>query len=526
MARLGIDFGTTNTVAAVHDRGVISVVLHEALTAVGTVVQEVFPSSMLVDRSSGQRWFGVDAERRQEQAGGASTLTFVCSLKRQLRDYAEGRALDETAGGNGGPSLEIAGLLTGFLEALGASIRTALALPDSEPLETVITWPANANGAQRYATRKAFTAAGFDVRGSLNEPTASAIELADGLLAAPGRRARPSAVAVFDLGGGTFDASLVCIDGHDFRVLSSAGIEHLGGDDFDAVLLDLLLEKLGADPAESAPVTRHALRRHARAQKESISTGAIRSLYLNPMDFGLAGRPVSVPVAAFTERLRPMLAPAIETLGEVVATAAASRPALEDGPELTIYLVGGSARLPLVAEMVREAFPRSRVMLSDKPFRSVAMGAAISGTERITFRDVFARHFGLIRLADHGQSEHFDTIFPAGTRVPRRGEPPLEKVTWYRPAHNIGHLRYFECTAIGADGMPAGAVRAWSDIVFPYEPDEPLSAPRRPEEIAPRDPDQQAQVCEVYRCDHDGVITVELRRPVCDDARHYEICCD
>ena len=81
--------------------------------------------------------------------------------------------------------------------------------------------------------------------------------------------------------------------------------------------------------------------------------------------------------------------------------------------------------MPLVAEMVSDAFPGNRVVLTDKPFRSIAMGAAICAMDRVTYREVFARHFGIIRLRDHGQAETFDTIFPAGTPIPRTGEPPL-----------------------------------------------------------------------------------------------------
>ena len=72
MARLGVDFGTTNTVAAVYDRGVLSVVQHQADTAVGTVVQDVFPSAILIDRDSDERWFGLEAERRFNQMGAGA----------------------------------------------------------------------------------------------------------------------------------------------------------------------------------------------------------------------------------------------------------------------------------------------------------------------------------------------------------------------------------------------------------------------------------------------------------------------
>lgn len=526
MARLGIDFGTTNTLAVVHDRGIFSIVNHQASTGAGTIVQDAFPSAILIDGKSGERWYGVEADRRFAQLGPLCDGIYLPSLKRHLRDYVAGQRLVSVAGREGDTDgLDVAELLTGFLSALAGSIRHSQGLADDEPLETVITWPANANGAQRHVTRSCFRAAGFQVLDTLNEPTASAIELADCLTAGRSRRAvtEPMAVAVFDLGGGTFDASVVWVEGQSFRVLASAGIESLGGDDLDQVLLNMFLDRLGGSPETVSPLTRHALLRQARSQKESISTGAVRSLFLNPMDFGLKGRPVSLPVDAYYERIRPRLAPAVVLLGEVIESAAKRQPKVAEAGRLTVYLVGGSSKLPLVAEMVSAAFPDSRVVLTDKPFRSVAMGAAICAMDRVSYRDVFARHFGLLRLRDHGRVETFDTIFPAGTPIPRRGEPPLEKVACYRPAHNVGHLRYLECTGIGPDGLPAEGVRTWSDILFPYDPAQSLTTELAPTEIETTDRFSNEPVCEVYRCDHDGVITVELRRPASRDARCYEI---
>lgn len=534
MARLGIDFGTTNTVVAIHERGLFSIVHHKMKTRAGIVIQEVFPSAILLEKTSGRRWFGLEADRRFSQLGSAVDYEFVPSLKRQLRHYAEGRKLlpQDQSADDASPlraasesCVDLKELLTGFLCELAESIRQTCSFKPDEPVETVITWPANANGAQRHITRTAFREAGFQVIDTLNEPTASAIELADCLTAGRSKKTgdEPAAVAVFDLGGGTFDASVVWIDGQDFHVLASTGIEDLGGDDFDHVLLQMFLDELDLSLGAINPLTRHALLRQVRAQKETISTGAIKSLFLNPGDFTLKGRPVSIPVDRYNEQIEPMLVPAIKTLREVIASASVKQADVGENDRLTIYLVGGSSKLPLVAQMVSAAFPQSRVVLTDKPFRSVAMGAAICATDRVSFQDVFARHFGLVRLRDYGRAETFDTIFPAGTPIPHRGEMPLEKVAWYRPAHNIGHLRYLECTSVGPDGMPAEGIRTWSDILFPYNPSMALSASLSPTDVVATDSFSDEPVCEIYRCDHDGVISVELRRPSCHDSRCYEI---
>ena len=183
MARLGIDFGTTNTVAAIHDRGLFSVVHHHAQTATGRIIQEVFPSAILIDKESGERWFGLEAERRSSEIGISNSLVSVSSLKRQLRNYTEGRGiiLDAADGyiESPHPSFSIAELLTEFLQAFADSIRCSQMLSTNEPLEAVVTWPANANGAQRHVTRKCFRKAGFEVIDTINEPTAAAIELGE-----------------------------------------------------------------------------------------------------------------------------------------------------------------------------------------------------------------------------------------------------------------------------------------------------------------------------------------------------------
>ncbi len=84
-------------------------------------------------------------------------------------------------------------------------------------------------------------------------------------------------------------------------------------------------------------------------------------------------------------------------------------------------------------------------------------------------------------------------------------------------------LRYLECTDVAEDGLPDGSIRTWSDILFPYDPSTPLAGPLPDSRIVPTDRFAGAPVCEVYRCDSDGVITVELRRPAADDARTHEI---
>jgi molecular chaperone DnaK len=161
--------------------------------------------------------------------------------------------------------------------------------------------------------------------------------------------------------------------------------------------------------------------------------------------------------------------------------------------------------------------------MTDKPFTATAMGAAIHSAERLTLHDILSRHFGVLRLADHGRQEFFAPIFRAGTRLPVPGSAPLERTVEYSPRHNIGHLRYFECAGIDDAGRPTAGVRAWSDVLFPYDPTIPIDRKVAPTDIGDREDLADDRVCETYTCDSDGVITVRVDRNRDGQSRLYEI---
>jgi len=140
------------------------------------------------------------------------------------------------------------------------------------------------------------------------------------------------------------------------------------------------------------------------------------------------------------------------------------------------------------------------------------MGAAIHSAGAVTMHDILARHFGVLRLADDGHREVFAPIFEAGTRLPARGAEPLERQVEYSPRHNIGHLRYLECAAVDDRGTPALGVRAWSDVLFPYDPAIPVGERVTPADVRRRDDLAGTAVREIYACDGDGVISVRLSR--------------
>jgi molecular chaperone DnaK (HSP70) len=396
--------------------------------------------------------------------------------------------------------------------------------PPGEPLEAVLTWPANANGAQRHITRKAFRQAGFQIVSTLNEPSAAAIELADRLVHGDRTKARQVkvAAAVFDLGGGTFDASVVKIDGQNYTVAASAGIERLGGDDFDEALARLFTGKLNIDFDGLSHFQKTILLMHSCREKERISLGTVRQLTLDPEEIGLSGPLCRIPTAVYEKQLTELMQPAIETLAGVIQQAGFDPAQAQPGTLDAIYLVGGSSRLPLAARLVTRRFPGIRVLTTDKPFSATAMGAAIHGAEATHVSEVFSRHFGVIRLAHHGSTEVFAPIFAAGIRLPDPNSPPVTSIVSYAPRHNIGHLRFMECTAVNENGFPSAGLRPWSEVLFPYDPSLPLNANITPSDITASD-NITDNTIETYSCDADGIITVTMTRGGDGQSRTFEI---
>lgn len=522
MVRIGVDYGTTHTVVVSSDRGRYPVVPHVAETAVGPVAREVFSSLAVIDRETNQCFFGPGAERCVIRPGAEKRYHVIRSMKRLIRDYAEGVQLGHDMVPEG---FDPAVMLKAYAASLRDSIMQSGFFHEKENLETVLTWPANANGAQRYLTRQCFKEAGFDIISTLSEPAAAAIEFADRMALGNRTRARTlsMSMAVFDLGGGTFDVSLVKIDGDSFRILDAAGIERLGGDDFDEILARLFAEKLQKDFDALEPFKKTLLLNLSRLQKENISSGRVRSLTLSPRDMGFKGRALRVGVSTYFKQVAERLEPAMEKLHAMISGRAAGKAGISPRNLDAIYLVGGSSRLPLVWKMMAERFKNVRIVMSDKPFTSTAMGAAIHSAEGLRLQDILARSFGVLRLVEHGSREYFSPIFPAGTRLPVRGEAEVECTIDYPPEHNIGHLKYMECASVNEEGLPTEGVRRWSDTLFPYDPSIPGRQRLEPDQIQEQRDLADKWVRETYTCDADGVITVRIKRHCDGHTRAYEV---
>ena len=230
----------------------------------------------------------------------------------------------------------------------------------SRPGGAVITVPAYFDDAQRQATRDAARVAGIEVLRLLNEPTAAA--LAYGLdKAQTGQR-----VAVYDLGGGTFDISILELDDGIFQVLSTAGDTHLGGDDFDQALADLLLAQAGIADADGA--TFRTAVRAAEAAKRALTDAESTVIRTE-----LAGQAVEAAIdrATFEQLIAKLVARTGEACRQALADAE-----LAPGDIDEVVLVGGSTRVPLVRRFVAELFGRPPHCDLD-PDQVVAIGAAV-----------------------------------------------------------------------------------------------------------------------------------------------------
>ncbi|MBM4375147.1 MAG: Hsp70 family protein [Deltaproteobacteria bacterium] len=498
--RFGIDLGTTRTLVAACDRGNYPVLSFEGPD--GDAVDHV---PTLSAACAGRLVHGWDAFAAAQE--GAPHLR---SWKRLL-----GRHGPDHRVRIGAVEVSLFELMTGFLTALRERILEVSpndARERGAALGAVVSVPANAHSGQRWATLEAYRRAGFEVTRLVNEPSAAGIEFAH--RHASSITSRREHVAVYDLGGGTFDAALVRLAEDGYEVVSTAGVQELGGDDFDRALAVLALERLGLDGTRVPDSSWPALLAECRAAKESIGASTRRvTLGLEALGESAPSEPIVLQVADYYERVRPLVERSLEALGEVLSAESTGALDLENAATEAglagVYVVGGASALPLVARHLRERFGR-RVHRSPHPAGAIAIGLAIAAdTERATeLGERLTRHLGVFRESDAGRTKIFDRIFESGTPMPRVGEGPLVAVRTYRAAHTVGQLRFIECAALGREDEPTGDITPHATVHYPYERglrggDVGLPPITRLGELGPR-------IEERYEVDAAGVVTVTI----------------
>lgn len=416
--RVGIDLGTTRTVIASVDRGNYPVLSVE--DAAGDLHEHI-PTVVGLDGET--LLCGWEALAADEGRGQIAR-----SFKRLLSLPA---ATAETPVRIGTRERPLGEVLAAFAAHVVEQIRRSARLRADEPIEAVLGVPAHAHSSQRLLTLDAFTRAGAQVLGLVNEPSAGAFEFTHRHPRSV--TSRRTAVVVYDLGGGTFDASVVRVDGTDHVVERSIGIPHLGGDDFDAVLAHLAVRAAERDttvddarptsyptsPSVLDPTSLPALDPTspsvldaARLAKERVLPQTRRML------IELEDADATVTVADFYDAATPLVEQTVEAMRPLLASDTMNPLDREGAGEedlAGIYLVGGAAALPLVGRMLRQEFGR-RVHRSPYPSASTAIGLAIAADPESGYhlRDRLSRGIGVFREAQDGREVTFDPLVPPG----------------------------------------------------------------------------------------------------------------
>ncbi|UGU18502.1 Hsp70 family protein [Mycobacterium avium] len=446
--RVGIDFGTTHTVVAAVDRGNYPVVSFDGTDA--------WPS-IIAANAAGELRYGADAAAVRHDP----SWSVLRSFKRLLND-----AGPQTRVKLAGRDYRLAELLTGFLARLKTDLQqhSNATVAPGEPIEAAISVPANASSAQRLLTLDAYVAAGFHVVALLNEPSAASLEYAHRYRSTI--TAKREYVLVYDLGGGTFDASLLKMTGHSNEVVASEGIQRLGGDDFDEAIVELV--RAGADLPGLDAAGRALLAEECAARKEAVGPQTRRFLVdLSPFD----RPPFSCPVDDVYAACAPLVDPTMRLLERVLRDPSRGRADVDWSEVAGIYVVGGAGGFPLVSRMLRARFGDKRVKRSPHPFAATAIGLAVFLDKESGFAlsERFSRNFGVFREAEAGAGVVFDPIVCKDVSLPADGQTPLVVKRRYRAAHDIGHFRFVECSRL-VDGRPDGDITPYDPVLFPFDP--------------------------------------------------------
>jgi molecular chaperone DnaK (HSP70) len=495
--RLGIDFGTTRTVVVAEQNGNYPIC---TFTWKGEL-KEYIPS--LVAVKDGDLYFGWEAAEHLN-APGVRALRSIKRLTGRLRP-------EDPVDFGSGFSVSMIDLITSFLSHVKRMILDHGNLPivEKSRIGVMAATPANANSNQRYITLEAFKRAGFPLLGAMNEPSAGAVEFLHRYLRNFGPRSPKKYLVVYDLGGGTFDTSVVGIAEQGHAVICHEGISELGGDDFDEIILDLVLEAIGVSRRDLSSTDQVRLLEECRERKEGLSANT-KKMVVDPGAVLQGVEPVVLETKEIYERSGPLIRKTLETVEQIIRDVSKTGIKPDDPRSLAaIYLVGGSVSFPPVVRLLRELYA-SKVRISSFPHASTAIGLAIAADPecQVKITETTSRHFGVWR--EQERDKVFDPIFLKDKQIdPSTGTIKITRT--YRPVHNIGLLRYLECTALGKEGEPEGDIGIWRDVYFPYDP-ELKDLKDLAEVPVQKRPDLSSQgVSETYEYGPEGIIRVEIQ---------------
>lgn len=483
--RFGIDFGTTRTIAAVVDRGNYPVI---GVADIHGDAHEYIPS--VVALSGEQLVAGWDAV-----ALGEDHPTLTRSFKRLLTVEEVAADTPVLLGEQSRPLAEVLAVFAGYV--IDQIHEYQRGIGDDSPIEVVLGVPANAHSAQRLLTLEAFTRAGAEVVGLVNEPSAAAFEYTHRY--SQTLNTRRNAIIVYDLGGGTFDASLVRIDDTEHEVVSSLGISRLGGDDFDEVLVDLALSAAGRGADVLGRRARQRLLDEARSAKENLVPQSRRIV------LELGEQDVIVGVDDFYDSAMSLVERTLAAMQPLIGQD--NENALKDSDIAGIYLVGGASGLPLVPRQLRERFGR-RVHRSAFPAGSTAVGLAIAADPDSGYhlRDLLSRGIGVFRELDSGRKVSLETVIAPGAEPDEDGS--ITVTNHYRAAHNIGVFRFVEYTGQQEQHHGPGDLTLLAELVVPFA--EELRGRADLSEIPVQRREDGPEVTETLTVDPDGITSIRI----------------
>ena len=370
---IGIDLGTTNSCVSVMEG-------NEPVVIANDEGRRTTPS-VVAFLKNGERKVG-DPAKRQAITNPVNTIS---SIKRfmgarfdEVTSETAHSAYKVVKGDNNTPRVDIDGRLYTPQEISAMILqkmkKTAEDFLGQDVSEAVITVPAYFNDAQRQATKEAGEIAGLNVRRIINEPTAAA--LAYGL----DKKGQDSKIVVFDLGGGTFDVSILELGDGVFEVKSTNGDTHLGGDDFDKVIMDWLADEFKVDhptiDLHKDPMAWQRLKEAAEKAKIELSSSQETEVNL-PYITAIDGVPQhlvrKLSRAKFEQIADSLIERTLEPCRKALKDAGMDKGEIDE-----VILVGGSTRIPKIQEVV-EAFFGKKPNKSVNPDEVVAIGAAIQG---------------------------------------------------------------------------------------------------------------------------------------------------